>query len=98
MRDGRLLAMDSPGNLKKQFVPGAVWEVYASPLDGALAALRKGRGILRVGLAGDHIRAITEPTLKQGALKAMLVDAGMAVSGITAGEITLEDVFLSVAR
>ena len=98
MRDGKLLAMDAPTNLKKQFVPGAVWEVNATPLESALVALRKGRGVLRVGLAGDHIRAITEPDVQQAALRGLLAEAGLSVTAITAGEPTLEDVFLSVAR
>ncbi len=98
MRDGRLLAMDSPANLKKQVVPGDVWEVYAQPLEGALAALRRAPGVLRVGLAGDHIRTIAEPTVGQAALQKMLTGAGMLVTSISPGEPTLEDVFISVAR
>jgi ABC-2 type transport system ATP-binding protein len=98
MRDGRLLAMDAPANLKKQVIPGNIWEVYASPLDGALTALRSAPGVLRVGLAGDHIRTIAERTLEQVALQKMLTDAGVGVAAIASGEPTLEDVFLSVAR
>ena len=98
MRDGRLLAMDSPANLKKQVVPGDVWEVYAQPLEGALAALRHAPGVLRVGLTGDHIRTIVEPALEQAALQKALTDADLRVSSISPGEPTLEDVFISVAR
>ncbi len=98
MRDGRLLAMDTPANLKKQVIPGDVWEVYASPLEGALAALHSAPGVLRVGLAGDHIRTIIERSLPPGALEQALSGAGLAVTGINPGEPTLEDVFLSVAR
>jgi ABC-2 type transport system ATP-binding protein len=98
MRDGRLLAMDSPANLKKQVIPGDVWEVYASPLEGALAALRAAPGVLRVGLAGDHIRTIAERSVPQTALQSALIDAGTKVTGINPGEPTLEDVFLSIAR
>ncbi len=98
MRDGRLLAMDAPGNLKKQVVPGDVWEVYASPLERALNTLRQADGVLRVGLAGDHIRTIVERGANHGALQRVLASAGLSVSSITPGEPTLEDVFLSVAR
>ena len=98
MRDGRLLAMDSPAELKKQVVPGDVWEVYATPLEAALAALRKTPGVLRVGLAGDHIRTIAERSLPQSILQSALEEAGLTVTGISPGEPTLEDVFLSVAR
>lgn len=98
MRDGRLLAMDAPANLKKQVVPGDVWEVYASPLEEALVTLRQAAGVLRVGLAGDHIRTIVERGTQSSALHDALKAAGLAVSGITPGEPTLEDVFISVAR
>ncbi len=98
MRDGRLLAMDAPANLKRQVIPGDVWEVYASPLQGALAALHKAPGVLRVGLAGDHIRTIVERSLQRGTLQQALAESGLTVTGINPGEPTLEDVFISVAR
>src|SRR5512140_2042791 len=60
MRDGRLLAMDSPAILKQDVVAGNVWEISALPLQTALAALRSIPGVVRVGLAGDHIRTIAE--------------------------------------
>ena len=98
MRDGRLLAIDSPAELKKKMVAGNVWEVYASPLEGALAALHKAPGVLRVGLAGDHIRTIADRSLPQSALESGLAGAGLSVTHISPGEPTLEDVFLSIAR
>ncbi len=98
MRDGRLLAMDSPAELKKNVVAGDVWEVYVQPLEAALTALRPAPGVLRVGLAGDHIRTIVEHGAEQASLRKALADAGLAVTGIARGEPTLEDVFLSVAR
>jgi ABC-type multidrug transport system ATPase subunit len=98
MRDGKLLAMDTPQNLKERVVPGDVWEVYAEPLESGLAALHQMQGILRVGLAGDHIRAITERGEKKDALLGALRKREVHVSSVMAGEPTLEDVFLSLAR
>ena len=98
MRDGRLLAMDAPVNLKRNVVPGRVWEVYAQPLEPALTALRTVPGVLRVGLAGDHIRTIAGHEVQEAAFRDALVRAGLGVTSIAAGEPTLEDVFLSVAR
>src|SRR5829696_3216112 len=60
MRAGKLLAMDTPLNLKKNIISGEVWEVYAEPLQDGLAVLPDIEGVLRVGLAGDHLRTITE--------------------------------------
>src|SRR5512140_154318 len=82
MRDGKLLALDSPMNLKKQVVAGNVWEVYVTPLEPALVALRAAPGVLRVGLAGDHIRTIAERSVRQGSLRSALADAGLNVAGI----------------
>ena len=98
MRDGKLLAMDTPSNLKETIIPGDVWEVFADPLQSGLDVLPTVDGVLRVGLAGDHLRVIAESGLKSESLKQALDSRGMQVSRIVAGEPTLEDVFLSLAR
>jgi ABC-2 type transport system ATP-binding protein len=41
MRDGKLLAMDSPSALKQHSLPGNTWDVFAKPILPALAALEK---------------------------------------------------------
>ena len=60
MRDGKLLAMDTPSNLKKNIIAGDVWEVYADPLEVGLELLPAVDGVLSVSLAGDHLRTILE--------------------------------------
>jgi ABC-2 type transport system ATP-binding protein len=98
MREGKLLAMNTPSELKKQVVPGGVWEVFAEPLQGGLSALISLDGVLRVSLAGDHLRTMTEPRLTRDALQNRLESKGVRVEGITLDEPTLEDVFLSLAH
>lgn len=98
MRDGKLLAMDTPSKLKETVVSGDVWEVFAEPLQSGLTALHNVDGVLRVGLAGDHLRTITERGKKKEELIKALKDKGVNVSDIVAGEPTLEDVFLALAR
>jgi ABC-2 type transport system ATP-binding protein len=98
MRDGKLLAMDTPSQLKKTVIPGLVWEVFAEPLGEGLTQLTSVEGVLRVGLAGDHLRAITERTVNADKLKDSLQAKGMAVSKVLPGEPTLEDVFLTLAK
>jgi ABC-2 type transport system ATP-binding protein len=98
MRDGKLLAMDTPSNLKETIIPGDVWEVFADPPQSGLDMLPTVAGVLRVSLAGDHLRVIAESGLKSESLKQALDSRGMQVSRIVAGEPTLEDVFLSLAR
>jgi ABC-2 type transport system ATP-binding protein len=98
MRDGKLLAMDTPAVLKRQVIPGEVWEIYAEPLQTALNAWDGFEGVLRVGLAGDHLRVITESGITQVTLLGGLKSGGLRVSRVERGEPTLEDVFLSLAK
>ena len=91
-------AMDTPSKLKETIIPGDVWEVFAEPLQSGLDVLPTVEGVLRVGLAGDHLRVIAESGLKSDILKQVLDLQGMEVSRVVAGEPTLEDVFLSLAR
>ncbi len=106
MRDGKLLAMDTPSNLKRDIIPGDVWEVYAEPLEAGLEVLPEIEGVLRVSLAGDHLRVITErgkPALsrvegKKDDLLKVLKGKNVNVKDVAVGEPTLEDVFISLAR
>jgi ABC-2 type transport system ATP-binding protein len=98
MRDGKLLAMDTPSNLKKNIIPGDVWEVYAEPLQEGLTLLPTVNGVLRVGLTGDHLRTITEKGIKKDDLLKAFQINHLNVRDIVVGEPTLEDVFISLAR
>ena len=97
MRDGKLLAMDTPTNLKKTVIQGDVWEVYVQPLEAGLESLVKVKGVQRVGLTGDHLRTISL-NVQPRAMRAALKQAGVEVQKIERGEPTLEDVFLSLAK
>ncbi|MDP3184534.1 MAG: ABC transporter ATP-binding protein, partial [Anaerolineales bacterium] len=98
MRDGKLLAMDTPANLKAQAIPGDVWEVFAGPLQEGLEACGRCEGVFRVGLAGDHLRIIIERGMTEKQLRAALISAGLKTTSLARGEPTLEDVFLSLAK
>jgi ABC-2 type transport system ATP-binding protein len=106
MRDGKLLAMDTPAALKASVIPGEVWEVHAQPLEAALSSLAQAYGVLRVGLAGDHLRVITRAGLGAKTLRKALQEQGGALNPLKGpaperverGEPTLEDVFLSLAK
>ena len=98
MRDGKLLAMDTPLALKQDFVKGDVWEVAAEPLLDALAALEATPGVERAALTGDHLRVITTPGLVPERLRETIAATGAKTLSIQKGEPTLEDVFLSLAK
>ena len=98
MRDGKLLAMDTPAALKRDVIRGLVWEVQAMPLQTALQALQAAEGILRVGLAGDHLRVIAEPSLTERDIRRAVRTGGIKLAAVYRGEPTLEDVFLTLAK
>lgn len=98
MRDAKLLAMDTPANLKAQVIPGDVWEVSAGLLQEGLDACGRCGGVFRVGLAGDHLRIIVERGMTEKQLRAALLSAGLKPTSLARGEPTLEDVFISLAR
>ena len=98
MRAGKLLAMDTPGNLKRNVITGDVWQVAAFPLQIALDTLPTLDGVLQAGMAGDQLRAITEREMTAKQLKEALRKKGIDVKSVERAEPTLEDVFLSLAR
>jgi ABC-2 type transport system ATP-binding protein len=98
MRDGKLLAMDTPLALKEHYIPGDVWELYAEPLLDGLNALSATQGVVRAGLAGDHLRVIVEPGLGEKEIRRTLENSKVRVASIQKGEPTLEDVFISLAK
>jgi ABC-2 type transport system ATP-binding protein len=98
MRDGKLLAMDTPAELKRTVIPGDVWELHAEPLQDGLEACSKCHGILRVGLTGDHLRVIAERGLSERQLRTRIRTNGLSIQALEHGEPTLEDVFLSLAK
>ena len=94
MRSGRLLAMDTPLALKERFVPGTVYEIYATPLLAGLKTLEPGALVVRAGLAGDHLRVIVRAGIDANGLRLQLEGAGVTVQAIEIGEASLEDVFI----
>jgi ABC-2 type transport system ATP-binding protein len=98
MRDGKLLAMDTSAELKRTVIPGDVWELHTESLQAGLEACSRCREILRVGLAGDHLRVIARPDLNASRLRRALQKNGLSIQALERGEPTLEDVFLSLAK
>jgi ABC-2 type transport system ATP-binding protein len=98
MRDGKLLAMDTPAALKVEVIQGDIWEVHADPIQAALNAPMTCPGVLRVGLSSDHVRMITRRGMNENELRAELGLSGLMINEIRRGEPSLEDVFLSLAK
>ena len=79
MRDGKLLAMDTPSALKQHALPGVAWDVFAQPLLPALTALEQCPCVLRAGLTSDHLRAITPSDACRDIWRRALIEAGIRV-------------------
>jgi ABC-2 type transport system ATP-binding protein len=69
----------------------------SASLLAALSALEACPDVLRAGLAGDHLRAITPIGVEAELLKARLELAGITHARIERVEPSLEDVFLALA-
>jgi ABC-2 type transport system ATP-binding protein len=97
MRDGKLLAIDTPSMLKASALPGLAWDVFAEPLMPALAALVSCPCVLRAGLVGDHLRAVTPKEITAEMLINHLRENEIRNIRINLAEPTLEDIFLALA-
>jgi hypothetical protein len=73
--------------------------VVAEPLLAALDTLAALPGVAYTGLLGDHLHAITRPEAHSAAtLGAALAGAGFPAAQVEPAEVTLEDVFIALAR
>jgi len=68
-----------------------------TPLLAGLDALETCPCVLRAGLAGDHLRAITPKDVQAETLLERLAEAGLKQARAEPVEPTLEDVFLALA-
>jgi ABC-2 type transport system ATP-binding protein len=94
---GQLLAMDTPSGLKATALPGAAWDIVASPLLQGLAVLQRMPGVVQVSLASDRLRAITADGHTSESLASALTQAGLMDVSVERAEATLEDVFIALA-
>jgi len=109
MREGKLLAMDTPSRLKTDVLPGIAWDIFITlreqdQLSGDMASLVTALdvldsipGVIRSGLISNHLRAITPPDMKLEELKNALLSAEVKVIQVEQVEPSLEDVFLALA-
>jgi drug efflux transport system ATP-binding protein len=99
MYRGRLLAFDTPANLKARYLQGAAWDFDASPLLEAVEMLGATEGIAQASLHGDRAHVIirgNEWTPER--LQAHMADKGISVRSAESVESSLEDVFTLLAH
>jgi len=96
LHGGRVLYCDTPTALKQR-MPGALI-VIASP-DGreARTAIAEAEGVSSTILVGDGVHAVVDDAeARIPQLRAALQRAGVAVSDISVGEPSIEDVFVAL--
>ena len=98
MVDGRLVALDTPNELKSKHVPGTIHAVTGASKGALTEALKKLSGVLSVRTfgAGTHVRVegpMSDPQKMQAALHC---EPGLENTSVEPAEATLEDVFLEL--
>jgi ABC-2 type transport system ATP-binding protein len=96
MVDGSLVALDTPSELKKRFVPGEVIAIEGKDLHRALEAIRGAPGVLAAEPFGARLHVRFETGwVDRPLLEELLRTSGASASHIEAIEASLEDVFLA---
>jgi ABC-2 type transport system ATP-binding protein len=99
MKDGRLLAFDQPSKLKQTVIHGEAWDVAADALTTMVEKINQIEGVIQTSLLGDLVHVIIDPkTITNDQLRTKLAQFGLGEVALSAGEITLEDVFMSLTR
>ncbi len=95
---GSLVALDTPQNLKRDFVPGILLNLQGRGISAAVATLAEHPGILATEPfgAGYHLRFDPSHWSEEGVEKVLLA-AGVEGLQVERSEANLEDVFLALA-
>jgi len=99
MKDGRLLAFDQPSALKQSVIHGEAWDVAAASLTVMVEKINQIEGVIQTSLLGDLVHVIIDPkAISKDQLQVKLSQLGLGEVTLSAGEITLEDVFMSLTK
>ena len=99
MYRSKLMALDTPANLKSTYLQGAAWDLAANPLLETVEELSKTEGIAQASLHGDRAHVIvSSDEWTPETLTAYLGKNGITVTDSEPTEPTLEDVFTLLAH
>ncbi len=102
--EGRLVALDTPAQLKETQMRGQVLEISTNDMDRAMRVLndawKQDSGLFdEIALYGTQIHAVVpDAQAFKYPLMTLLENEGVAVSGIDWIAPTLEDVFISAVK
>ncbi|MDR3506053.1 MAG: ABC transporter ATP-binding protein [Acidocella sp.] len=91
---GRLIAIGSPGELKRRDLGGVLVELDCPQPGAALAALRGAPGVVEATIFGDRLHVLLAPGTDPATLPPVLVARGLAAGAPRLITPSLEDVFV----
>ncbi len=95
LRQGKLIAYDTPGALKRS-LKGVAVELIAKPQMQAVARLREMPGVTQVQIFGERLHLLLRDGSSMiGGLTEKLAAAGVEVLGMKTTSPSLEDVFIA---
>ncbi len=99
MKDGKLLAFDRPSLLRQEKLKGQAWDFSAASHPEIVEKIAGLKGVLQTSLLGDLVHVVLDPQhLGLEDFKSHLRSFGLEDVAFVPGEISLEDVFMSLTR
>jgi ABC-2 type transport system ATP-binding protein len=96
---GRLVACDSPENVKSHTMTDELLSLRCSDIQKAFETLSKSKEIVDVNIYGDELHIVVHRA-EEGArsVRRIMEEAGLAVDTLEPIEASIEDVFVSLSR
>ena len=93
---GKLVAIGSPGEMRRRELGGALYELDCTALGAALVTLRRAPGVIDAAIFGDKLHVLLESTASAADLPAMLARQDITAGPPHAIVPSLEDVFVQL--
>ena len=93
---GRIVAIGSPGELRRRRLGGTLYELECSALGAALEALRQAPGVIDAAIFGDRLHVLLERPEAAPQLQPLLAGRGIRAGAPQAIAPSLEDVFVQL--
>ena len=93
---GRLVAIGSPGELRRRKLGGVLYELDCSAPGAALAALHKARDVIDAAIFGDKLHVLLRQADSAAALRSLLAQQGIVAGPPRLIAPSLEDVFVQL--
>ena len=91
---GRLVAIGSPGDLRKRELGGNLFELECTPLGAAVAALRQSPAVIDAAIFGDKLHVLIRPDTSADMLVPFLTQRQIEAEPPHEIRPSLEDVFV----